>query len=489
MKGKTESKEILQFAYNLNLSTDLKMILNKIVEKESLSIISTKHSTIYFLDKDKKYLVPKATLDQKYRKQSMQELIPVESSLSGEVIKAKKGMIFNDAAQKPNAFHIPGTSNNKSENLIVVPLIIENNVFGTINLYRDDIPYSVQELDLANIFGMYASIAIHNALINQQLNFEMQERKSSDEKFRTYFNDSLVGTFISTPRGEIIDCNETYVTLMKYPDKKTALSASAYSVYKDRRSRDEKISVLKEHEKLLQFEEEIVRYDGKIISVLSNVWGEYNEKGNLLYIQGFVHDITDSKRAEKELIEKNEKLELFAKIFNNLNECITVTNEDHKIFYVNKAFQKLYGYKENEYLNKAVDFLRMCNDVKLLSDIKSGTNSGGWKGEILNRKKDGTIFPIELSTTPIYNKDNQIIARIGIVRDITEKKKSDKELDDYKNKLEKLVEERTKKLEKVNTELDNNIKLFVGREMKLVEYQNRINELERELKKYDKSTF
>ncbi len=80
---------------------------------------------------------------------------------------------------------------------------------------------------------------------------------------------------------------------------------------------------------------------------------------------------------------------------------------------------------------------RNCSESQLTSSVRltplrkwSGNPSpatldGGWQGEIFNRRKDGSDFPISLSTSVVRNDDGEPIALIGVTSDITERKKEE----------------------------------------------------------------
>ncbi|HAT63621.1 MAG TPA: PAS domain-containing sensor histidine kinase, partial [Flavobacteriaceae bacterium] len=66
----------------------------------------------------------------------------------------------------------------------------------------------------------------------------------------------------------------------------------------------------------------------------------------------------------------------------------------------------------------------------------------------------------------------------GIIRDITDRKKVEDELEKHKNNLEELVKQRTEEVSLKNEELQRMNKLFVGRELKMKELKNLIKELQ-----------
>ncbi|HQT91657.1 MAG TPA: PAS domain S-box protein, partial [Candidatus Kryptobacter bacterium] len=67
-------------------------------------------------------------------------------------------------------------------------------------------------------------------------------------------------------------------------------------------------------------------------------------------------------------------------------------------------------------------------DPALGAAINSDTLAGGWQGELLNRRKDGTQFPIHLSSSVVRNERGEVIAMVGVARDISERRQAEEEL-------------------------------------------------------------
>lgn len=91
---------------------------------------------------------------------------------------------------------------------------------------------------------------------------------------------------------------------------------------------------------------------------------------------------------------------------------------------------------------------------------------------------NGSLVWWKTTFIPIFNDKGNINFILGTSIDITEEKKSEEELLNYKNNLENIVEERTKELQEKNEELERYNKLFVGREFRIKELKDKLKNLE-----------
>ncbi len=133
-------------------------------------------------------------------------------------------------------------------------------------------------------------------------------------------------------------------------------------------------------------------------------------------------EITRRKKAE-------DQLHLMASTIKSINESISITDTNNRILFVNAAFLKTYGYTEDELIGQDIAMVRSPNnDPDEVNSILNLTNENGWQGELLNRKKDGTDFPISLSTTIIKNDKGEILGMVGVAVDITDRKRAEEAL-------------------------------------------------------------
>ena len=157
-------------------------------------------------------------------------------------------------------------------------------------------------------------------------------------------------------------------------------------------------------------------------------------------------------QTERDLADK--EIKFLAHVLKNVNECVSITDINETIIFVNQSLLKTYGYKENELIGQNITILRSSNTPPEIIDlIKPSTLEGGWHGELFNRRKDGSEFPISLTTTIIFDKENKPIALVGVSSDITERKKAEQEIRDLNTNLEQRIKERTEELAEANEEL------------------------------------
>jgi PAS domain S-box-containing protein len=144
-------------------------------------------------------------------------------------------------------------------------------------------------------------------------------------------------------------------------------------------------------------------------------------KGKKAMLEIF-EDITEKKEIEK-------KIKLLAYSLESISECVSITDNNDIIIYINNSFLTTYGYSIDELIGQHTSILRPKDTpFEHVRDILPETIEGGWRGEIINRKKDGTLFPILLSTSIIKDDHNNPIALIGVATDITDMRKSRQEL-------------------------------------------------------------
>ena len=132
-----------------------------------------------------------------------------------------------------------------------------------------------------------------------------------------------------------------------------------------------------------------------------------------------VRDITDRKRAEEALRLQSAALESAA-------NAIVITNHEGMIEWVNPAFTSLTGYTaEGSIGRNPRDLVKSGRqDPAYYADLWRTILAGKtWRGELINRRKDGSFYTEEQTITPLRNDDGELTHFIAIKQDITERKR------------------------------------------------------------------
>ncbi len=118
-------------------------------------------------------------------------------------------------------------------------------------------------------------------------------------------------------------------------------------------------------------------------------------------------------------------LALLKKAVDASNDGIVIAEqegEDNILIYVNKAFERLTGYKADEILYQDCRFLQAGDrDQQGLDTIRKAIIDGESSRVVLrNYRKDGSMFWNELSITPVYSDEEQLTYYIGIQKDVSD---------------------------------------------------------------------
>lgn len=156
------------------------------------------------------------------------------------------------------------------------------------------------------------------------------------------------------------------------------------------------------------------------------------------------------QKQNKNLIEISKQHHWVATALDHINDIVEITDSHTTILYVNPAVHRVMGYTPAEVRGNFPSMFRPSHlSTENYQEVHRELEKKQiWKGEFLAQRKDGSICPQEVIITPILNNENQITNYVAVKRDITERKRAEKELLELNQELEKRIDERTQELQK-----------------------------------------
>ena len=149
-------------------------------------------------------------------------------------------------------------------------------------------------------------------------------------------------------------------------------------------------------------------------------------------------DITERKQKEAQLAKASEALRIAAIAF-EAQAAIVVTDTTPKILQVNRAFEEITGYMAAEVIGQNPNILSApeLRKSKAFYEEMWATllSKEKWGGEILDKRKDGKVYPKQLMITAVTTSDGTITHYVGSFFDITERKQAEEEQRKYNEEL------------------------------------------------------
>jgi PAS domain S-box-containing protein len=191
------------------------------------------------------------------------------------------------------------------------------------------------------------------------------------------------------------------------------------------------------------------RPTGEIIWLVSKGSAQCDENGVIAHMFGINLNITERKRAEEQL----RKLSLAVE---QSPASVVITNLRGEAEYVNEAFVQTSGYTPDEIIGNNQRLLHSGLTPKSTYEAMWRSLDQGmpWKGEFINKRKDGRLYTELAIISPIRQPNGQVSHYLALKEDISEKKKLARELDQYRHHLEDLVTRRTAELEAARIQAD-----------------------------------
>ena len=154
--------------------------------------------------------------------------------------------------------------------------------------------------------------------------------------------------------------------------------------------------------------------DGSIRAVQEQGRVEFDDHGKPVRMIGTIQDITEQRRVER-------RLHRLATALAETAESIIITNSEGAIRYVNRAFEKLSGYSADDVVGKRPNIVKSGEHSDEYYDLMwdKVTNGEVWFGTFINRNREGGLYEVEQTISPIHDMQGDISGYVAVQRDVT----------------------------------------------------------------------
>jgi PAS domain S-box-containing protein len=280
----------------------------------------------------------------------------------------------------------------------------------------------------------------------------------SEEKLRFIIDSISDGILVTDLEGKIVEVNNATLQKAGYTRKQEIIGQNAFEfiVQKDQqRFQDDIFETIAKRDVLDKVEYTLWAVDGKKFDAEISSALLRDGEGNPTGFIGVVRDVTSRKKIESNLRSSEERLQA---IVENAPDAIFIYDNNGNMIYGNRKAEELTGYSKVEFMGKNIFDMGIIAEeyiplvVEKLKQFR-GIPGGPQEVELIN--KTGRRILIEVTVFPISKQGTSEV--VGIARDVTERNRMEKELNEHRHHLETLIEQRTAELTSANEKLQKEI--------------------------------
>ena len=306
--------------------------------------------------------------------------------------------------------------------------------------YRIDIRTGDELGTLANGFNKMGTALKE---VYQNLEDKIKERTTELENIKNYLESILkysTDMIITTDlTGRIVTFNEGAEQMLGYT-REEVIGKLMSDYYFHKGDRDKILNLIQSEEMLANYETQLVRKDGGLIDISLSISLLKDKYGRIIGTVGISKDITDWKKAQKQLREYSRQLESMVEkrtieleeskshreaMLSGIADGIVFTDQDNKITFINDAAELIFDIKRDDWIGKNFENAHSPEShkkaIQLIKDMREGKVKS-YTSEIISGEK--TIFA---HFSPIMHGP-EYLGVIFIARDITEMKRLQAEL-------------------------------------------------------------
>ena len=263
---------------------------------------------------------------------------------------------------------------------------------------------------------------VHDITARQEVQAALQ---ASEAWFRSIFENANTGMATCDRHGRLTSFNESFRAMLGYDAAVLGGMSLADFTHPDDVSPErayiaEIAAGQREH---FQMTKRYIAVDGRTLWIDLFATVIRDAQGEVAYMAGLVNDITERRLAD-------EQLRIAAAAFES-KEGMMVTDANGVILKINQAFTESAGYTADEVVGQTPKLLHSGrhSDDFYREMWETVRRTGGWQGEVWDKRKNGEVYPKWLTISAVIGVDGAVSNYIGTHYDITERKKAEERIE------------------------------------------------------------
>ncbi|HMK08314.1 MAG TPA: GAF domain-containing protein, partial [Anaerolineales bacterium] len=427
-----ESQALIRTARSVTASLDLVTVLS-LIAAQARELLRADGSRIHLLDPERNVLKVVVANDTYPDELASLELEP-GIGLAGWVMQNGEPLLTNDPTSDPRAVVVPGTPPDEPECLLMAPLTVRQRTAGVMVVVRQGSqqPFLPKDLDLLAAFAAQAAVAIENAHLFGQiqsqasrLEAEVAERTRdlalSEARYRALVELSIAGIQQLDPQGRIVYANRALAEMLETTPEE--LTGKTLADLAPPGVTPHPLATLQERLGGERPTREVVEIlyptrSGRQVPVLLGTSLIRDDRGEPQGSTVLMLDISARKALEAALRQERDRI---GAILENIGDAVFVTDAHGVIEYVNPAWERLNGFSAAEAVGQSASLLNSHTHAGEVFDDLWRTVLGGhtWRGELVNKRKDGSTYDAALTATPLSDEAHTITNIVSVLYDIS----------------------------------------------------------------------
>jgi len=430
-----ETVAIHELCQTISFTLDPQTVMSKLTEAAFQQTEADEVSVLLPTNDGKEFYVAAARGEQ--RERLLGERIPFDRSIASWVARERTPLILNGEVKDDRFVALWPRPDIRSS--VSVPMVVANKLVGVLNLnvVTGSRPFSLGQMKALSILAVTAAAALESASLHTQV-------RTTEEKYRSIFENATEGLFQTTPDGRLLTANPAFARICGYDSPEEVIATItdlAHQLYVNPQDRVEAAQLREEAGGLVGLEMEAYRKGGEKIWLSVNRRSVRDQNGEVLYFEGSVGDITARRNIEEEKRQSRQQYESLVQSIDGIVWELDLLTCNFT--FVSNQCERLLGYTPDQWLSDPgfwKDHLHPDDRSWVLEFCRNAmAKRADHEFDYRMISADGRVVWLRDIVTVNRTDDERPHLR-GVMVDITERKLAEDELKKSEERYRDLVE-------------------------------------------------